>query len=155
MQGRGPCSRVTCAGAALAVRRRACPRRSRVSSATSAAASTCTTPRTARHRRRRWRSRRTRRTTAAGGRSGPTATPARCSATGRPIATTTRPSDGGRGQPRPRTFAPAAAARAECQDKGQRALAPLPARPLQNPYKHKYFALPLINAPLSLFNKLQ
>lgn len=122
-RGTDPCC------SALAVRRRACPRRSRVSSATSAAASTCTTPRTARRRHRRWRSRRTQRTTAAAARSGPTATPARCSATGPPTATTTRPSEG-RASPAPRTFAPPAAAWAECQDKGQRfSASPLPCPP--------------------------
>lgn len=121
---------LTHTGAAVAVRRKACPRRNLVCSATSAAASTSTTRRTVPRRRRCWRSRRTPLTTAAGARSGPTATPARCSGTGRPTATTTRPSDGAAAARRdcPRApvapFVPPAFVRAECQEKGQRFLSP-------------------------------
>lgn len=94
-EGEAPC--LTCTGADLAVRKKACRRRSLVSSAISAAALTFTTPRTVPPRRRCWRSLPTRLTTAAGGRSAPTVTPARCLGTGQPTATTTRPSSAGAG----------------------------------------------------------
>lgn len=90
-EGEVPC--LTCTGADLAVRKKACQRRNLVSSAISAAALTFTTLKTVRPRHRCWRSRPTRLTTAAGERNAPTAIPARCLGTGRPTAMTTRPSN--------------------------------------------------------------
>lgn len=95
-EGEVPC--LTCAGADLAVRKKACQRRNLVSSAISVAALTFTTLKTVRPRHRCWRSRPTRRTTAAGERSAPIAIPARCSGTGRPTAMTMRPSNAACGQ---------------------------------------------------------
>lgn len=126
---------LTRAGADFVVRKKACPRRHLASSATSAAALISTTPRTARPRRRCWRSLHTPHTTAAGGRSGPTATPARCLGTGQLTAMTTRPSDTARGRGRPLCvpighFTQPAFLCAECQDRGWCFLTPSLSFPL-------------------------
>lgn len=120
---------LTCAGADLAARRKACQRRNLVSSAISAAALISTTLKTARPRRRCWRSRPTRPTTAAGEKNAPTAIPARCSGTGRPTATTTRPSNARRGREGGLRallgrLSPPAFLSAECQEQGRRFLTP-------------------------------